>query len=497
MAGDSAGAIIVMGTCKLKPLRDGLGYCPACDPHARRPIPITARRRCYGVPGDPALWTPPVRPGVGTRLKEILGRLGIRESKGCRCREYARKLDTLGPQWCRENIGEIIDHLVAEANKRPWLRWMPFKRLIAKLIVLMTIRHVERSSQQVVESVLPSPPPPAIKRSSAKPVRIPKFDPDKRHVIHIVCRPGWQDVVRRAKFALGANFCMHELTSEQYESIERAIAHAPPGTIVCNHAFSTDTGRFLDLVRRYPEKRFIAINHCALNHAARWPSYFASERMILEATRELPNLWYACPDPNSDWKRFGYDKAFWWPNPVFVPEDREPRRVYPPCVAIVGRDDWMKGFASQVMAMAIMKQTMPELRLVAVISHAPPKWYGLELAKACGISLEMIPWMLPDEWYRFLRDEVSLVLQCSMAESFNYVSVDALIHGRPFVGSGSIRHTPPEWKAEPWQPSDIARVALQILDDYDENCRKALEIGRAVRAENNRTYRQLFDRILA
>lgn len=485
-----------MSLCQLVPIGDGRGYCPACDPHARRPIPLTARRRCYGIPSDPAMWQKPVDDGVGTRLKRLFSSLGIRESSTCRCSEYARKLDTLGPRWCRENIGEIVEHLVGEANKRRWLRLIPFKRLIARVLVLRVINDVERSTLNL-KAVTPiqQVSVPMIRKSPMARIDVPDFKADKQNILHITIRKGWQDLIRRAQFALGDGFQVHEVTTDQKENIGRIIAHAPAGTIVCNHAFAVDTERFLDVARTHGDKAFIAINHCSLNHAIRWPHYFTAERQSLEATRELSNLWYACPDPNSDWKRFGYEKTFWWPNPVYVPDDTEPRPVNPPCVAIVGRDDWMKGFASQIMAMAMMKQQRPELRLVAVINHAPPNWYGLELAKACGIELEMVPWKSPDEWYRFLRDEVSLVLQCSMAESFNYVSVDALIHGRPFVGSCSIRHTPPEWFADHAVPLEIARVALQILDDYEEQSIKARKIADEIVHRQNNSFVDIINMI--
>lgn len=50
---------------------------------------------------------------VGACLsKRIAGFMAIKESGGCNCRSYARKMDSWGPDGCEQRRGEIVEHLI-------------------------------------------------------------------------------------------------------------------------------------------------------------------------------------------------------------------------------------------------------------------------------------------------------------------------------------------------------------------------------------------------
>lgn len=50
----------------------------------------------------------------------MLEDIGIRPSAHCPCRKMARKMDRRGPQWCRENRQEIVDHIQQQMDSRGW-----------------------------------------------------------------------------------------------------------------------------------------------------------------------------------------------------------------------------------------------------------------------------------------------------------------------------------------------------------------------------------------
>lgn len=79
-------------------------------------------------------------PGPGTQLKAMLALFGIHATERCACRRMAAKMDREGPQWCREHIGEIVDVMRTESNRRHLL----FMETAAKLIIRRAIRQAEK-----------------------------------------------------------------------------------------------------------------------------------------------------------------------------------------------------------------------------------------------------------------------------------------------------------------------------------------------------------------
>ena len=79
--------------------------------------------------------------GPGTHLKNLLAWFNIKsKEKGCGCRSLQKKMDRNGPQWCRDNREQILDHLAAEAKKRG----LPFLRLAAEKLLELAIRRSEK-----------------------------------------------------------------------------------------------------------------------------------------------------------------------------------------------------------------------------------------------------------------------------------------------------------------------------------------------------------------
>jgi len=315
--------------------------------------------------------------------------------------------------------------------------------------------------------------------------------PSKPAVVHCVGWCGWQDVARRSHFVLGDMVTTCQAVTPTIGSLRELLEQLPPSLFI-NHALVVSSEEWEEMAESYPQHCYLAVNHSSPNHPmpTQRLRHFREEKRLLEATLRRPNMYYATPDVNVSWREIGYTRAIHWPNPVYLPPDQEPEYVQPPVVAIVGRDDWMKGHPSQIIAMRLIKEKMPEVRFAAVINFLPEEWYGDVLADAVGIRLEKIPWGDSDSWYETLRTGISLVLQVSLAESFNYVSVDAAAMHRPFVGAFSIRHTPDRWLANPASPEDIADKAIRILENYPQESRAARILAEEVAERQNAEYRR-------
>lgn len=82
--------------------------------------------------------------GCGTELRKLLALGRIHAESGCACKSMERKMNCNGPQWCRENLAEIVNVMAKEAKRRK----MPFLRFVAKRLVLSAIRRYEVSSSK-------------------------------------------------------------------------------------------------------------------------------------------------------------------------------------------------------------------------------------------------------------------------------------------------------------------------------------------------------------
>lgn len=78
--------------------------------------------------------------GVGTQLKKILAKIGIKTTATCSCNKYAAIMDKNGIEWCENNIDTILSWLEDEAKKRH----MPFIKYAAQLVVKRAISNAKR-----------------------------------------------------------------------------------------------------------------------------------------------------------------------------------------------------------------------------------------------------------------------------------------------------------------------------------------------------------------
>lgn len=86
----------------------------------------------------------PIEEGVGTELKKLLSKIGIRSTPNCSCNHKAKLMNMNGIEWCENNIDTILVWLSEEAQKRK----LPFVKYGAKLIVKRAISNAKRNSNE-------------------------------------------------------------------------------------------------------------------------------------------------------------------------------------------------------------------------------------------------------------------------------------------------------------------------------------------------------------
>ena len=116
----------------------GTASC-SCGWHVPCGNGVTHLCRADGVPAPPA---PIPVPGPGAHLASLLGRLGLSETPGCKCKGYAAQMDMWGVDGCTDRILEIVGWLRAEAENRG----LPFVDFVGKLLVSRAIANARRSA---------------------------------------------------------------------------------------------------------------------------------------------------------------------------------------------------------------------------------------------------------------------------------------------------------------------------------------------------------------
>ncbi len=113
------------------------GRWPAWEPCEPGSRPLAALQAA-----SPPAASPRPPDGPGTRLTALLSRLGLRAAVGCRCKSRAAEMDRLGPDWCEQNIDEIVAWLREEAKARR----LPFLAPAARLLVRVAIAQARRNA---------------------------------------------------------------------------------------------------------------------------------------------------------------------------------------------------------------------------------------------------------------------------------------------------------------------------------------------------------------
>lgn len=89
--------------------------------------------------------------GVGSTLKEILARIGVSACFGCM--NLAKRMDDWGPAGCEEHMEEILEAMEQNAQKRNWMKLIPFRETGSRWLVNLAIRVVREGLTKYEVSV--------------------------------------------------------------------------------------------------------------------------------------------------------------------------------------------------------------------------------------------------------------------------------------------------------------------------------------------------------
>ena len=286
----------------------------------------------------------------------------------------------------------------------------------------------------------------------------------------------------------GITVCLYQPRNNSLHQAWDAITIVQP-TLVMSHAEAIDGMNLSDLARRFPDVTFASVNHSSQSHLANAPHGLKSNAAHVSAALGLDNYIYATPDERVPLAAIHayHPNLQWAPNPVRTPTKERAGRPGKDALLLAGRADMVKNLPQQLMAAALLQHDY-HCDVLVTIKQPQAEQSVEHLARAYGLRLQFVPWMNWPDWIDFINARVTLCLQASYTESFNYVALENMLCGRPVIGSEAIRYLPPEWRVNPESPEQMAQLGRSLLDDWKPHSLHARQMSHDYADHLNQSY---------
>jgi len=265
--------------------------------------------------------------------------------------------------------------------------------------------------------------------------------------------------------------------------------------VFCNHAFFFGWEIIAELAVKFPKTNFLTINHSSQADLLRTRTWLESQSHFVELSQQLENVYYGCVDDRNFLSRCELVRCVYVPNLVRWPRWPATHQIKTPrpVASVVGRYDPNKAIPHSILAAAMSKR----IDLLFILKQ--PRRDQLEaFCDSVGVAHEFSPWTNWDTYTKTLFEKVTVGLQPSFTESFNYVAVEHMALGIPVIGSPTVKYLPPNWQANPDDPAAIAARVNWVLDNYLNESKQAVKLAALVQRTNRRLavglYRNLSNR---
>jgi hypothetical protein len=295
--------------------------------------------------------------------------------------------------------------------------------------------------------------------------------------------PSWVEyrVGRLGAFLQEHGIRLQGLTTGAFDEIAAAIEQTGC-RVFFNEVWQVPPPGVRRLALRFPKVTFISINHGSpvTGEAMAW--WTRNHLGFAELSQALPNCWYGTVMPESRFPMPPGGKVVSLPNLVTLPDGWRAGPVdrpidHTPVVGIFGRHVPTKNWMAQTAAIVEMAKVRPVTALLS--SPAPQDQMAdyLRWLDLAGVPWTYVPWQGWESYLRTLRFGVDVLLHASICESFGSIPAESALLGRPVVGTSAIEFLPDHWRANPQDPGDIARVALDHLDHYADRSAEGVDVA--------------------
>ena len=277
---------------------------------------------------------------------------------------------------------------------------------------------------------------------------------------------------------------------ETYKDISNVIytIETKKPLLVINNALLIDVYTMEILTKQYPTVKFLSMNHSSQADLSKVTFWIACQNQHISCMLKYPNYYYGVPDERNIIKQIlEHERLVTLLNPVLI-EDRYIYKELPPkpTLSLICRWDALKNIQNQILACCLVNKIRP-IRLLYCL-HGSSIDLIKDIHRILPLEYCIIPWGDYANYITIIQKEVDIGLQVSFTESFNYVTIEHMACSKPVVGSSAIRFLPEKWQANADDFSDIARIILEILDDYENNTKLAYSIAKSTSINNNRHF---------
>ncbi len=251
------------------------------------------------------------------------------------------------------------------------------------------------------------------------------------------------------------------------DSIAAVVRKAVPRVVVLM-AFWVPAATIDRLAVEFPDTVFLVKNHSGPQFLAQEGTGWSSLLAVADLARRRPNVRLAaikgeCVD---GLKALGVD-AVELPN-VYSPEAltlQSPARLPGFHVGIFGAYRSLKNAVGMAFAVALAAERGGE-RITLHVNGSRTECGSVsdaavipEFCRRAGVRFVAHGW-LDHEPFKRLAGSMTVALQASFSETYNYVAADCVTAGTPVVGSDAIYWLPPAWRVNPDSTEAIARAVL-------------------------------------
>ena len=272
----------------------------------------------------------------------------------------------------------------------------------------------------------------------------------------------------------GITAVVESLNNDKIHTRDLIADHKPK--IFINVAMALSHSFVHELAELFPDTKFVTVNHSSQAHLVSTANWIPQQLGHLLAMRERANCYFATPDERNVLHALTDDpKCLHMPNVVRPIEPAIKPLGDIVGLSLVGRWDSLKNIPNQIIASGLANKVL-QCKVTGCF-YREQKQIMSALTRLAGVDYRSFPWGSIENYTKMLRDTIDIGLQVSFTESFTFVALEHLMSGKPVVGSQAVRYLPAKWQAKSDDAEDIARIILEITDDYDNAAKEAAEIG--------------------